>query len=157
MSTPAQFPSEIAQRILALLEDNSVSLVTEDGMILYGDQSRVPVTPTLCVESGPAARVLAGVGGNGRTENILVCYILLYYAKVDSNQVTKLAAEQCSEAVVRYLDTNPTLARGGDGGIVIHGYVTAVDPGYSFKNKGSDLYYSVRLTWTGKTKTMLGA
>jgi hypothetical protein len=157
MAAPIQFPSEVAQRILAILIDSQISLVGSDGMILYGDQNRVPVTPTVCVESGETVRALAGVGMNGRTENNLTAFILVYWAQVDSNQVTKLAAEQCSENIAKLLDTNPTLALGGDGGVVIHGFVTSIDPGYSFKNNNSTLYYSARLTWTGKTKTMLGA
>jgi hypothetical protein len=157
MATPAQFPSEVAQRIYALLKANKVSLLTADGMVLYGDQNRVPVTPTLCVEAGATTRVLAGVAAGGRTENQHICYLLLYYAKVDSNQETKLACEQTAEAIARFLDQNLTLELNSDGGIVIHGYVSNIDPGYSFKNKGETLMYSVRLTWTGKTKTILGA
>jgi hypothetical protein len=155
MATPAQFPSEQAQRILLLLQDNKVALLGTDAQILYGDQSRVGVTPTVCVESGPTVRALAGVPR--RTENDLITYILIYWAKVQDNQLDKLQAEQCAEGIVRYLDTLPTLERSGDGGILIHGYVTGVEPGYSYKNQGKTLMHAVRLTWTGKTKTMLGA
>ena len=152
-------PSEVAQRILALLNDNKVALVTEDGQILYGDQKRIGTTPTLCVESGLTNRSLAGIGGRGRTENDLTCYILLYYAKVDTNQVTRLDSELCAEAVAYLLDQNVILEREGDGGIVIHGYVSAIEPGYSYKGgaQANNLYHSVRLTWTGKSKTILGA
>src|SRR5690349_3605898 len=102
--TIAQMPSEVGQRIFDLLNDNSVALVTADGQILYGDQKRISVTPTVCVESGRTARSLQGVPQ--RTENSLRCYILVYYAKVESNQQTKLAAELCGEAIARYLDDN---------------------------------------------------
>lgn len=155
MATPAQFPSEVAQRILDLLKDAQVTLYGADSQILYGDQNRIGVTPTICVEAGATNRILQGVPS--RTENNHVAFILIYWAKVDSNQVTKLDCEQAAEATARYLDDNLLLERAGDGGIVIHGYVTNIDPGYSFKDQGKNLYYSVRLTWTGKTKTMLGA
>jgi hypothetical protein len=157
MATPIQFPSEAAQRIYALLEANQVALLTQDGMLCYGDQNRVPVTPTVCVESGPTARALAGVPR--RTENTLTCYILLYWAKVQDNQTDKLAAEQCAEGIARYIDTLPTLELNGDGGVVIHGHITDIDPGYSLKGTAQSrtLYQAVRLTWTGKTKTILGA
>jgi hypothetical protein len=155
MTTPAQFPSEVAQRILALLEDAQVTLYGADSQILYGDQSRIGVTPTVCVEAGATTRTLAGVPS--RTQNDHVTSILIYWAKVDSNQVTKLQSEQAGEATARYLDDNLTLERGGDGGIVIHGYVTSIEPGYRFRDKGQNLYHSVRLTWQGKTKTILGA
>jgi hypothetical protein len=83
----------------------------------------------------------------------------LYWTKVQSNQEDKLEAEQCAEAIARYMDANPTLELAGDGGVVIHGYITDIDPGYSIKGTGQarNLYQAVRLTWNGKTKTMLGA
>jgi hypothetical protein len=152
--TQAQFPSEVAQRIYLLLQDGQTTLLGQDGYLSYGDQSRVPVTPTVCVESGETVRVLGGVPR--RTENNFVCYILLYYAKVDTNQETKLASEQLGESICRFLDANPTLERNADGGIVIHGWVSNIDPGYSVRN-GSTLMHAVRLTWTGKSKTQLGA
>lgn len=155
MATPAQFPSEVAQRIFALLQDNQATLLTADGQLLYGDQSKIGSTPTVCVEAGPTARTLGGVPN--RTENNFTCYIIVYWAKVDSNQVTKLASEQCAESIARYLDQNLILQRSSDGGIVIHGFVSSIEPGYSFKNQGNTLMHSVRLTWTGKSKTILGA
>jgi hypothetical protein len=153
----ARMPSEVAERIYDLLDDNKVTLLTADGTLLYGDQNRVPTTPTACVESGQTTRVLAGVGGNGRTENVLQCFIILYYAKVDSNQQTKRDAEKCAEAIAYYLDQNVTLERGGDGGIVIHGFVSEINPGYSYRNEGKTLMHAVRLVWTGKSKSILGA
>jgi len=155
--TQAVMPSQIATRLYELVEDAKATLLTEDGQLFYGDQSRVPVTPTLCVESGQTVRVLNGVGGFGRTENAHQCFLILYYAKVDTNQVTKKEAELCAEGIALYLDQFPTLERAGDGGIVIHGYVSNIDPGYSIRNGGSTLMHAVRLTWTGKTKTILGA
>jgi len=152
--TPAQFPSQVAQRIKALLDVAQSDLLGDSSQIFYGDQNRFGVTPTVCIESGTVTRNLAGVPS--RTENILTAYILLYWSKVDSNQQTKLDSEQCAEAIARYLDGNLTLELDGDGGIVIHGFVSTIEPGYSIKGQ-SGMYYSVRLTWTGKTKTILGA
>jgi hypothetical protein len=155
--TVAQMPSEIAQRIQLLAADVQTTLLGTDGMIFYGDQTKIPVTPTLCIEPGTTSRILAGVGGFGRTENQLQCFLLLYYAKVDTNQKTKLAADLCAEGIAYHFDKNPTLEREGDGGIVIHGFITSIEPGYSRRNEGKTLMHAVRLTWTGKSKTILGA
>jgi len=155
--TQAQFPSPVAQRLYDLVNDNKTALLTADGQLLYGDQNRIATTPTLCVESGPTGRVLAGVGGNGRTENNHTCWLILYYAKVDTNQDTKKESEQTAEAIAAYLDQNVRLERSGDGGIVIHGYVSNIEPGYRLRNEGKTLMHAVRLTWTGKSKTILGA
>lgn len=154
MATPVWKPSQVASRIKAILDDNKVLLVGADGMIFYGDQAKIPVTPTICVEAGQTGRDLAGVGGNGRVQNNLSCEIFVYYARVQEVQTAKLASEQTGEAVADLFDTNPTLARGGDGGIVIHGFIDLIDPGYSIKEK--TLWHAVRLRWTGKTKTILG-
>lgn len=153
--TAARFPSEVAQRIFLLLQDNQTSLLGVDGQLCYGDQNRIATTPTVCVEAGEMARPLGGVPM--RTENMFACYILIYYAKVDSNQDTKLEAEQFAESIVAFLDDNLILERAADGGIVIHGHVTTIDPGYARRNQGSTLMHAVRLTWTGKSKTTLGA
>lgn len=155
MATPIQMPSEVAQRIYNILDANKVSLLTADGQLFYGDQDRIGVTPTLCVESGPTDRSL--VGALNRTENRLICYIILYWGKVQDVQVDKLQGEQCAEAIVRLLDDNLQLELAGDGGVVIHGFVTDIDPGYILRNERRTLMHAIRLTWTGKTKTMLGA
>lgn len=155
MATPAVFPSEVAQRIKELIDDAAPTLYGEHYQVLYGDQNRIAVTPTVCIEAGATNRTLAGVPM--RTENNHVTYIIIYWAKVDSNQVTKLQCEQVAEATARMLDDNLILERVGDGGIVIHGHVSSIEPGYSYKDQAKTLYYSARLTWTGKTKTTLGA
>lgn len=153
--TIAQFPSEVGQRLLLLLQDAQETLFGTDAQIFYGDQNRIGITPTVCVEAGQTTRSLAGVPQ--RTENQLNAFIIIYWAKVDTNQETKLDSELCAESVARYLDDNLTLERNSDGGIVIQGYVTTIEPGYTYRNQGSSLYQTVRLTWTGKSKTMLGA
>ena len=153
----AQFPDEVAARIQELITDEADTLFGEDYQIFYGDQSRIGITPTICVESGVSVRRLGGIATHGRTENELTTYVIIYYGKVDSNQETKLASDQLGKTVAKYLDTNTTLERDGDGGIVIHGWVTEIDPGYISKDKGNTLYHAVRLTWTGKSKTILGA
>jgi len=155
VATPIQFPSELAQRIYNIILANKDALLTTDGMVCYGDQDKIPVTPTLCIESGPTGRSLAGVPN--RTENQLVCYLILYWAKVQDMQTDKLQGEQCAEAIVRYLDDNLQLELGGDGGVVIHGFVSEINPGYILRNERKSLMHAVRLTWTGKTKTILGA
>ena len=152
---PVQFPSEVAQRIYNLILANQVALLTADGQLFYGDQDRIGAIPTVCVESGPTDRALAGVPQ--RTENVLRCFIIVYWGKVQDNQVDKLQGELCAENIVRFLDDNLQLEMDGDGGVVIHGYVTDIDPGYILRNERKTMMHAIRLTWTGKTKTMLGA
>jgi len=156
----AKMPSEVAQRILALFERDKDTLYPpadnagQSAQVLYGDQDRIGITPTICVEAGVVDRSLASaMGPRGRVENAITVFIIVYYARVDDNQVTKLAAEQCAEAAANYIDSNPQLVLDDDGK-VIHGYVRSVDHGYARKNK--TLMYGSRLTWVGKTKMQLG-
>jgi hypothetical protein len=155
MASPIQFPSEVAQRIYNILLADQLSLVGVDGQIMYGDQDKIAYTPTVCVESGPTDRALAAA--SQRTENVLRCFIIVYWGKVQDNQVDKLQGELCAENIVRFLDNNLQLELSGDGGVVIHGYVTDIDPGYILRNERRTMMHAIRLTWTGKTKTMLGA
>ncbi len=152
--THATMPSQVAQRIFDLLDANRVALYGADAMVFYGDQDKIPVSPTICVEAGPMDRVLASaMGPKGRTENNFTVYIIIYYASVKSNQLTKLEAEVISEATANFLDNNPQLVLAGEE-MVIHGFTRVVDHGYARRN--STLMYGSRLTWAGKTKMQLG-
>jgi len=155
----AKWPEEIAQRIFDILEANKTALIGDAASLFYGDQNRLPTTPTLCVEAGPTTRPLAGAASpGGMIVNNHECYILLYHAVVQSGSVTKKQSEQIASGIVNFLDQNhlrlqlpPTDIQG----IVIHGYCVSIDPGYSIKE--GTLYQAVRIVWQGTSKTRLGA
>jgi hypothetical protein len=155
----AKFPSHVAQRIFSLLDDstNKLALFGQYGSVFYGDQTKIPTTPTVCIEAGETRRPMsAAVRPGGMVENQFECYILVYHAKVQSAEANKLESEQIAEAVVQFLDANLTLLSvAGDDPLVIHGWCVSIDPGYAFKE--GTLFESVRITWNGITKTRLGA
>lgn len=153
MAAPARFPSQVALRMLAIIDANKPALIGVDAQTFYGDQDKLPTSPTVCVEAGEVSRPLVGVPF--RVENNFECYVLLYHGKVQDVETNKLEAEQYAEAIAAHFDTNKTLELLGDGGIVIHGHIVSINHGYSVK-QGS-LVKASRLTWQGKTKTMLGA
>jgi hypothetical protein len=156
----AKYPSEVAQRALAILVANKAALVTagwlanDPSSIMYGDQNKLPVTPMCCVESGPTDRALGGVPN--RVTNDHEFYILYYHGKVQDTQLNKLQAEQGAEAIAALFDTKVQLQL-ADTDFVIHGFITNINPGYAYKDNGKSLVTAVRLTWNGKTKTILGA
>jgi hypothetical protein len=152
----AGFPSEIGQRILSLLETEpaKTTLFGSGAMVFYGDQDKLPVTPTVCVETGTTSRPLAGVPAQVEANH--TCYILIYYGKVQSTEVNKREGEVMAEAVVRFLDDNLQLRdSAGNDPMVIHGWCTEIDPGYAIKD--GTLWHAVRITWQGKSKYRLGA
>jgi len=152
--THAKMPSEVANRIYDILVANKVALYGADAMLFYGDQDRIPVSPTICVEAGTVERPIAGaMGPQGRVENAFTTYILIYYARVQDVETTKREMEAIAEATATYLDNNPRLTLTGDDKL-IHGYCRTIDHGYARKN--GTLMFGSRLTHTGKTKMQLG-
>jgi len=156
---PAKWPSQVAQRIHLLLNfpANKLALLGPLGSLFYGDQDKLPSTPTVCIEAGPTQRPLGGIAPGGVVENNHECYILVYHSKVQAALANKLESETIAEGIVSFLDQNLTLiGPTGEEGIVIHGWCTSIDPGYSIKE--GTLYQAVRITWNGKSKTrLLGA
>lgn len=161
MSSPAKYPSEVSQRMFDILTANKTTLVTagwladDEHSIMYGDQDRLHVTPMVCIEAGTTARAIGGVAPGGRLTNTFECYVLYYHSVVQDIQLNKKQSEQGAEAIASLFDSNLLLDLSGDGGIVIHGYFTSIDPGYSLKQ--GTFYRACRLTWNGITKTILGA
>lgn len=130
-----------------LLYTNRNELGLEE--VYYGDQNLIGNTPSVAVEPGPFSRTLegGGVGGKGRTENITTVFFLIYIARLDGKQDLRRELDVLSESIVDKLHEDMTA-----GGSVIHGYVTAIDPGYA---KRGSLMLASRLTWRGINKSQI--
>lgn len=136
----------IVQAHVDLMNANKVALGLQ--AVFYGDQKLIPSYPSVTVEGGPVSRELSGLGGKGRTTNIIQVYYMIYNAKLADIQATRKAADQLAESIMDTIHTDMTL-----GGRVIHGFVKAIEPGYV--TRGADLLFASRLTWEGKTKTLI--
>lgn len=90
------------------------------------------------------------------TLNALTAFILVYVSRVDLSQSDRrLLADKVSKDIEYTLHTNLQLRDStGNNPIVIHGYISELDPGYAVRNKGM-LLEAVRMKWVGTTKTML--
>ena len=97
--------------------------------VLYGDQERIAVSPSVCVEPGPKLRDLQGA--TRRTENRITIFVIVYHSEVRSTQSNRKDADALAEAVEAVLHLDPTL-----GGYVRHSYVTSIVPGYVTKANG---------------------
>lgn len=134
----------VVQKVHDVLTAAKVELGLQD--VWYGDQNLIPRYPAVAVEAGPFDRTLAGIGGKGRTENRIRVLLLLYLAKIADVQVTKKQTDELAERIMDKLHEDITM-----GGLVIHGFVTTIEPGYA--TRGGTLMRTTRVTWEGLSKT----
>lgn len=137
--------STVASAVKALLDADTTLGLRE---VYYGDQEKIPATPSVCVEPSLLSRELAGIGGKGQTQNQFVVYVICYLAKIQDEQITRLASDQLAEAIMDVLHSSITMS-----GTVVHGFVTAVEYGYT--RRTGALSRVARLTWTGMSKTAI--
>ncbi len=139
----------VTDAIIAKIESKIVLLgLASVADVTYGDQQKIPRTPFVTVESGPKTRELTGIGGKGRTDNRFTVFILGYISNIRTIQTNRREADLFGEQLELYLHEDVTL-----GGLIIHGFVTSIEPGYS--TRSGELMRVVRLTYQGLTKTLI--
>jgi hypothetical protein len=146
----------VAQRIQTLLSEKVADVTFFDPPIravYYGDQDKIPYSPTLCVEAGIKRRSWPPVP-TLRTENNLEVTVITYHARIGDGQQTRLEADRLSEAVEEFLNIyHYRLLDASGSDLVIHGHVVENEPGYV--RRGNTLFHAARLTWRGITKTQI--
>jgi hypothetical protein len=135
-------PSEVTLAIKDLLQDNQQMLGLNG--IYYGDQERIPTTPAVAVEAGPYTAELMP----SRVRHNFSVFLLIYHSKLQDGQTTKLECDQFAERVRDLLHGHRTLD-----GLVIHGFVSAMDPGYALR--AGALLRANRVTWDAISHTVL--
>jgi hypothetical protein len=95
--------------------------------VFYGDQSLIPRSPAMCIESGPKDRQLQGA--MRRTQNNISVFLLLYHSEIRSPQSNRKDADTLAEAIELFVHQDKTL-----GGLVTHCYCTQVVPSYVTKS-----------------------
>lgn len=116
--------------------------------IYYGDRQLIPATPAISVVPGPYTRSISGVGGKGRTDNNIRVFFLCYIARLDDSSELARDVDLFGETLMDILHENVTL-----GGLVVHGFVTAIEPGYA--TRSGTYMHACRVTWEGLTKTFI--
>lgn len=121
------------------------------GDVFYGDQERIARSPTICVE--PSNKNVGLTGMTQMAENDFTVFVFVYVGGPEV-QLARAQCDQIGEAAETLLNLDLQLKNGNPGvdGLVIHGYCTNFESGYSFK---PGLMRSVRITWQGKTKLKL--
>lgn len=143
-------PAEVTEYIIQLLqEDNGATTSVPEGNVWYGDQELIPRTPFVCVETGPMRSELAGV--SVMLQNDMTIYLMVYHTNLrdpEGEQMTRRECDQMSYDIRTLLHSDKQM-----GGLVIHGHVTAMDPGYA--RRQNSLMKTTRITWSGLTKKMV--
>jgi len=120
--------------------------------VWYGDEALIPRFPTVTVESSGITSILSGAPY--RTDNDIRIILIVYASKVQPGETTRKEADQLAYSVRSKLHTDRTL-----GGLVIHGFVSSIEYGYTVRRTTgatAALIRAARLTWDGKNKLMLG-
>jgi hypothetical protein len=132
------------QYIYDMLVQNQTPLGLE--AVFYGDQIKIPVTPTACVDTGTKARAYDGVPR--RTMNQVTGYVIVYHSLVQDIQKTRKEVDQLAEAIETLIHADSTFA-----GNFIDTLVTQIESGYM--NRSQVQYRSSRLTVTGRSQSQL--
>jgi hypothetical protein len=136
----------VASYVLGLIQ----GAATANGIkgVWYGDQRKVPQTPTVCVVPGPETSTYNGVGGRP-VMKVFTTYVMVYFSKVQDNQANIHGSLTLAQALARVIHADGTL-----GGNVIDVLVTNLDPGIAFKT--GSLMDASRLTLRSRSKVVLG-
>lgn len=139
--------SDVTQAIVDVIDAAKNSLGINK--VHYGDQVSIPKPPVVIVEGVRAVRNLNETGHTVRNE--LATEILVFAASVNQPRATRKTAIVLAESVADLFVT-PTARNLG--GIIVHGYVSEINPGYSRRGDGP-LLHTVQLTWIGKSQGRL--
>jgi len=127
-----------------LVQTNMVTLGVQ--AVFFGDQTKIAVTPTVCVESDHKTRTINGQPR--RTDNQLSAFILVYHSKVQDTQITRKEADVLAEAIETLVHQDARM-----GGLVIHSLVTEIQSGLS--DRAQQMFRSSRLTVQGLSQSQL--
>jgi len=131
--------SDVAQFVLALIQDNAASFFDEPiQQVFYGDQDKIPSTPVVCVEVNDKNRTMRGMQKTYTIE--MEIYVIVYHSKVGSPQDNRLGADIMSEQVEDLLHKDNRC-----GGLVIDSFVTKNESGTA--QKAGSIVRSNRVTF----------
>lgn len=117
-----------------------------DPSVFFGDQTLIPVTPTICVAPGPRDRDIGHTKAGFRSINTFTVFFMIYHGKVQDAQTNELQCLQYAESVEALLHQNKQMS-----GYVYNGWVERLDPGIAMR--GGTLMRATRLTWIGNSET----
>jgi len=144
MANPTDSLETFVATIQGLIETNKDSLGIAD--VWYGEQRKIPRTPT--VEVIPGQKVRNPAGAPRRVDNGFECYIMIAAGIVQDTQLNLHLAGELAESVEAVIHADPTL-----GGICINSLVVRTEFGVA--ERSSTEYRAARLTVQAQSRTLL--
>jgi len=137
---------EVAKKLEDIVNDNRTALNLATNGLYYGDITKIPTTPCICIESGDKDQEL-----NGAPRRVMITgtnYILVYHSEVKSPSANREDDDQYAEQVEALVHADATL-----GGLVIDSLVRTIEFGYQIRS--NTLYRASRLTVEARWQEML--
>ncbi len=140
-------PVTIASAIKAVVVANQDELDISD--VFYGDQVKIPKSPTVCVE--PAKRATEYNGTGFRKANTFTCGIYVYVAKLGDVSEIQTEVDQLSYDLAAAIDAASLSGDLAD--LITWGYCAELNFGY--RVKANQLMRCDYIVWTGYNEMCL--
>ena len=127
-------------------EDPGADPVLNVNAVFYGDQNKIPMDRTVCVEPSTTTRMLNGVPR--KTLTTIEILVIVYLTKIQSPQLNREESDDLIEDIQDLLHSKPNMD-----GKCIHSMVTRVESGYSSKENA--VLRAARLTFEITTQELL--
>lgn len=137
---------EVCDYMLDKMLDNKANLGLADAF--FGDQNTIPTTPIVCIEPQMKTNILNESAAARKIDIEFRLFFLVYHSLIASPQENRRGADALAEAIETVVHSDRAL-----GGLVIHGYCTDVESGYT--TKGSTLVRSNRISYFAKSQSIL--
>lgn len=126
--------------------DNKANLGLAD--VFFGDQNTIPTTPVVCIEPQMKVNSLRESAAARYIDIEFTLFFLVYFSFIQSPQENRRGSDALAEAIESVVHADRTL-----GGLVIHGYCTLIESGYT--TKGNSLLRSNKITYIAQSKSIL--
>ena len=99
----------IAEEVISRIQAAGATFSTpvDPSNVYYGDQDRIPATPSICIDPGDKTRSLAGAPN--MTLNEFEIYVIIYHNKIQEMQLTRKEADQLAYEVEFMLEPRRTV------------------------------------------------
>lgn len=142
----------VSQYLVDKLNDNKANLGLQ--AVYYGDQTKIPYTPTVCIEPVEKNNELRQGGMARYIDMEFMINIILYHSSIQSEQSNRKEADLFAEAIESVIHADRALGSVAAGNnLVTHGYITKLESGYATKQ--GTLMRSARMTYAAISQNVL--
>lgn len=114
--------------------------------VFYGDQERIPKSPTICIEPDVKRAPIRNAGRQTMPEWTI--YFMCYHSEIQAQSSNRRDSDTLAERLEDLLNSDPQM-----GGLVIHCWVSEVQSGYARKTNA--LMRSSRITFSANSRHQL--